>query len=494
MLCFQRPKDVSSYNGKEAIALWYKFVFGDDDALQLLIKYNFYDTVGMMFFKKIFGNEFPKICKAKKFYHQSLKNHIRYKKQILSSVRNYINRKNFDLSLLKTSETKRIVGIDLAGVIKKTSHTGICLLIGNTASTKVVQSNEDIVSFVIEAGADIVSIDAPLSLPKGRTTVYNDDPMRESAGIIRHSERVLHARDVNSYPALIDSMQELTKRGILLSKKFRKMGYPVIECFPGAAQDILQLPRKRTDESLLKTGLMRLGIRGDYINRKVVHDELDAITAAIVGKFFIDGYYEPIGIPEENDMIIPSQVKIDATFRIIIGIAGQIAAGKTTVATYLEKMGFSYCRYSQILEDMLKKESIEINRSSLQQIGGKLFDFSGQYGLNRRVEEHIFNESHIVIDGMRHFEDYTYWKEKCFKNFYLIFIHADQDICSSRYSEGDYQIDMQHHAEQEIEGLRLRADTVISNNGTIDELYAKIDNFLNIVKVNSVVDKKGGGY
>ena len=45
MLNFKRPDNVLDCNGKEAVALWYKFIFGDDEALQLLIEYNFYDVL-----------------------------------------------------------------------------------------------------------------------------------------------------------------------------------------------------------------------------------------------------------------------------------------------------------------------------------------------------------------------------------------------------------------------------------------------------------------
>lgn len=487
MLGFMRPDSVHDCDGKEAIALWYKFIFGDDEALRSLIEYNFYDVSGMtfildtVFYQRIYGKEFPKICRPEKFYDPGRKNRISYDRQVLDSIRMYVNAQNFDMDLLKDSMTKRIVGIDLAGVVNNSSKTGICLLVGSQASTEVVKYDEEIIRYIVEARADIVSIDAPLSLPQGRTSVYNDDPMREEAGILRYCERVLHSRGVNSYPALIDSMQELTKRGIALSQKLRKMGYPVIECFPGAAQDILQLPRKRTDEDLLKTGLIRLGIHGDFENRKVVHDELDAITAAIVGQFFIDGYYEPIGIPEENDMIVPSRTKAENKFDIAIGVTGHIAAGKTTAAEYIRKRGFEYCRYSQIIADALRSKDIEINRAALQSAGGQLFDSSGQYSLNRQVEERLDGSQRIVIDGMRHYEDYTYWKEKCFSRFYLIYINADENTCAARYGEGGYRMDAQHHVEQEIGELRAYADAVIDNMESFDDLYAKIDDFINSV-------------
>ena len=62
---------------------------------------------------------------------------------------------------------------------------------------------------------------------------------------MRECERMLKRRGINVYPCLIPSMQKLTRRGIDLAEKFRKLGIPVIESYPGAAQDIVGIPRKR---------------------------------------------------------------------------------------------------------------------------------------------------------------------------------------------------------------------------------------------------------
>lgn len=486
-LKFNRPKDIQDCNGKEAIALWYKFIFGEDSALDLLIEYNFYDISGMtyildkIFFKYIWGKKIPKYGKLKRFYNSRRRFHIFYSKKKRNDIRKSINAKNFNLDVLVYSKSKRIIGIDLAGVIKKSSNTGICLLTDKYATTSAVKYDDEIVKYIVDSKADIVSIDAPLSLPVGRTSVYNDDPMREEAGIKRWCERELDLRGIRSYPALIDTMQTLTKRGINLSMRLRKMGYPVIECFPGAAQDILQLPRKRTDVELLKTGLLRLGIHGDFEERKVVHDELDAITAAVVGKFFIDGYFEPIGIPEENDMIVPSIDRNSNDNNLIIGITGTIAAGKTTVSTYIAEKGFAYTRYSLIIAEMLKEKGIPVNRFSLQKAGGDLFESQKQYDLNKKVENYIAGNSNVVIDGIRHYEDYTYWKEKNFKNFYLVYIQTDPEICAIRYKEKEFQKVINHNVEQEVTSLRQFADVVINNNGTFDDLYLQIDNLISEV-------------
>ena len=490
LLGFKRPADIKECDGKEAIALWYKFIFGEDDALKTLINYNYLDVIGMtfildkIFFGRVYGNILPKLNRPEKFYHGIKKIKVKYCKKDYVRIRMLINNRMFDISRLNKSNDIKILGIDLAGVIKKTSKTGICILKGDNAKTEVLTTDEEIIDFVKNTQPELISIDAPLSLPHGRTTVYDDDPMRMKVGIMRYCEKELHRRNVNSYPALISSMQKLTKRGIKLSSIFRKMGYPVIECFPGAAQDILQLPRKRTDQTLLKTGLMRLGIKGEFETKKVYHDELDAITAAIVGKFFIDEYYEAIGIPEENDMIVPDTSKRESNTEIIIGLTGHIAAGKTTAARYLEKAGFSYCRYSEIIAKLLQEDNIEITRDTLQEKGNEIFNSNSQYKLNELLYKEINRNRFIVIDGMRHYEDYTFWKEKNFLNFHLVYINTDESIRIKRYAGYSYIEKDQNSVEKDIDDLKLCADFIIDNNSDYIHLRNQLEYIVNCLKIS----------
>lgn len=495
---FSRPELLKETNGKEAIALWYAFLFGKRTALMQLIEYNFYDILGMsyildwLFFNKIYGYEFPKLGAPQPFFRKAItlsRSAFLPSISVCIDIRTFVkkNISNFSIKLLQASTPYRIVGIDLAG--KPSSRTGICLLKGTWAQTTVAHTDDDIVQFVQNAQPDLISIDAPLSLPKGRTSVYDDDPARESAGIMRYCERELKRRNVNCYPALIRSMQELTRRGIYLAERFRKNGYPVIECFPGAAQDIVQLPRKRTDESLLKSGLSKLGIRGPFRKEAICHDELDAITASLVGQFFISGFYEPLGIPEENDMIIPQRRYRPASHKIVVGLVGPAAAGKTTIGTYLEACGFYYIRYSQIIQKELFDNGHPADRNNLRTTGASLFCDNRQYDLNKKLASFIECHPMVVVDGMRHFEDYTFWKEQCFLNFVLIYIDTAYELRRKRFSvRGDesisYEAAVSHPAEAEVNTLRTKADYIIENSGTLEDLHASVHKILSSLNLD----------
>ena len=58
--------------------------------------------------------------------------------------------------------------------------------------------------------------------------------------------------------------------------RLRAAGFKVIESYPGAAQDLLGIPRKGASLEELKWGLARAGIEGDFLISNVSHDEVDA--------------------------------------------------------------------------------------------------------------------------------------------------------------------------------------------------------------------------
>ena len=93
--------------------------------------------------------------------------------------------------------------------------------------------------------------------------------------------------------------------------RLREAGCKVIESYPGAAQDILGIPRKKASLQELKWGLSRAGITGDYVTANVTHDEVDAITSALVGLFYLANDYIALGTSAENYLIVPRSPKFN---------------------------------------------------------------------------------------------------------------------------------------------------------------------------------------
>ena len=180
-----------------------------------------------------------------------------------------------------------------------------------TAFTRRIATDEAIIQATRQASPTLVSMDCPLSLPTGRLTPYDDDPTRHTHGITRACERALRKRGIGVYPCLLPSMQKMTERGMRLAERLRALGLPVIESYPGGAQDILGIPRKRAGVEALRQGLLQFGVRGAFAEAPVSHDELDAITAALVGLFYQSQRYEALGDPQEGVLIVPIRTRPD---------------------------------------------------------------------------------------------------------------------------------------------------------------------------------------
>jgi predicted nuclease with RNAse H fold len=174
---------------------------------------------------------------------------------------------------------------------------------GTFATTKTIRTDEELIRETLAAKPDLVSIDSPLSLPYGYGA--------PGVPIYRKCELALKRMGISVFWCLLPSMQMLTRRGIKLADELRKAGCKVIESYPGAAQDILGIPRKKASLDELKHGLSRAGIKGDFLTAHITHDEVDAITSALVGLFYLADEYIALGTPSEEYLIVPRSVKFN---------------------------------------------------------------------------------------------------------------------------------------------------------------------------------------
>lgn len=147
------------------------------------------------------------------------------------------------------------------------------------------------------ARPDIVPIDAPLSLPPGRTTIHD-----RAGEHFRECDLELRRRGIRFFPVTLGPMRMLTERGLAIKAEIERLGYRAVECYPGGAQDLWGIPRQRRDLRGLRRGLEKLGVAG--LSDAATGDELDAATAALVGRCFLLGRGEMLGGPE--GILMPS--------------------------------------------------------------------------------------------------------------------------------------------------------------------------------------------
>ncbi|MCI4368205.1 MAG: DUF429 domain-containing protein [Thermoplasmata archaeon] len=199
--------------------------------------------------------------------------------------------------------TSCVVGLDLAGSPRR--NTGFCVLTGATSTRlKVLHEDDEILTQTMDARPSLVSIDAPLTLPRGRASLEARGPPH-----LRECDRELLRRRIPFFPLTLGPMRMLTARGMRLAAEFTGRGMPVIESYPGGAQDALGMPRKHAGIEPLRAALKRYGMRGDVERPEITHDELDAVTCALVGRLFVLGRAESIGDPGEGIMVLPRRLR-----------------------------------------------------------------------------------------------------------------------------------------------------------------------------------------
>jgi uncharacterized protein len=191
------------------------------------------------------------------------------------------------------------VGIDLAGSERR--NTGFCTMDSKLrCAAEVLHSDGDIITRTIAARPGVVSIDAPLFLPKGRKSIEDRGPPH-----LRECDKELLRMHIRFFPISIGPMRMLTARGMRLRSVLEGRGLQVVESFPGAIQDLLHMPRKQAGLPQLAKALTGYGLTFDRPVQELNGDELDAATSALVGLMYLRGEHRAIGDPDEGLMILP---------------------------------------------------------------------------------------------------------------------------------------------------------------------------------------------
>lgn len=315
--CFglRRNASIADMGGYDATVLWAQHLRGDKSALERLIEYNTADVVHLKAMMEISYDELSH--RTASFLSDSIAPIFTGlaelpKRPKASTVRRITGKKSGS-EIVKTlvqkaalkCEKPRIVGIDLTGSERRA--TGWALLEESRAVTKSLVTDEELIRETVACSPQVVSIDSPLSLPEGVTDpdVVGDSP------IYRKCELALKRMGISVFWCLLPSMKSLTTRGMQLAAELRKRGLTVIESYPGAAQDLLGIPRKGASLEELKQGMGRIGIKGEYLTESVTHDEVDAITSALVGLFYMADDYIALGTPAEDYLIVPRSRSIN---------------------------------------------------------------------------------------------------------------------------------------------------------------------------------------
>lgn len=181
--------------------------------------------------------------------------------------------------------------------------------------------------------------------------------------------------------------------------------------------------------------------------------------------------------------------------KIILGIVGQMGAGKSTVADYIAATSHgSRYRFSGFLSEILEKLCIPDTRTNLIDLFLILAERFGKEVLARPMKEKVEADEHdwIVVEGIRRWEDISLLKE--LPNFYLLGVTSDEHIRYQRITKRrektddsqktykEFQADEQRPTETLIVDMIKQADYVITNDRDTKELEEAINNIIKEIK------------
>ncbi|HLD31486.1 MAG TPA: AAA family ATPase [Patescibacteria group bacterium] len=174
--------------------------------------------------------------------------------------------------------------------------------------------------------------------------------------------------------------------------------------------------------------------------------------------------------------------------KIIIGLIGEMGAGKSTLTQYLkEKYQADTYRFSTALRNILQRLYLEETRGHLQQLSQILRDTFGQDILSRVVAEDAKNaeKKFIIIEGIRRPADIVCLKDN--PGFHLVSLTAEPRIRYERLTKRtenpddqnktweQFQAEAEAEAELQIKAVADLAEASLDNSQTPADLYRQID-------------------
>lgn len=184
--------------------------------------------------------------------------------------------------------------------------------------------------------------------------------------------------------------------------------------------------------------------------------------------------------------------------KIIIGIAGELAAGKSIVTNYLvERYGAKHVRYSAVLEDLMSRLYLPFERKNYANMAEAVRTYFTEDILSRTLAKDVEKSTGniIIADGIRKAAELRFLRT--LPDFYFFFVDADIhkrfERLKWRTEKTDDQVktfeefvkDHEHAADNTIHELKKEADFVISNDGTPEALQKEIDGVMQKIEKSS---------
>jgi dCMP deaminase len=178
---------------------------------------------------------------------------------------------------------------------------------------------------------------------------------------------------------------------------------------------------------------------------------------------------------------------------MILGISGLNGAGKGEVLRYLEARSFYPYSLSDVIRDVLAERGQEETRERMIQTGNEMRAARGAGGLAQVLAERLVPDRNYVVDSIRHPAEVEVLRSRT-SSFRLIWVTAADETRLERIRARGRSGDPQTLADlrrlegrelgsddpnaQQLLAVRDLADFTIENDGSLEELQAKVQEML----------------
>jgi len=175
---------------------------------------------------------------------------------------------------------------------------------------------------------------------------------------------------------------------------------------------------------------------------------------------------------------------------IIIGITGLARSGKDTVADYIaEKHNFKVFTMSDTLKSECMKRNLKITKDNLSLIGDAMRKEFGNDIVAVKTIEKAKNFPRSIITGVRSPEEIDIFKDHC-PGFILLAVEAPDSNRFGRRTEKDPDTEVGFFSRDERDmknkgmgDVIEMADMSIKNAGTLEDIYRKVDLFMDSISM-----------
>ena len=176
--------------------------------------------------------------------------------------------------------------------------------------------------------------------------------------------------------------------------------------------------------------------------------------------------------------------------KLVIGLTGNIGAGKTVVSDHLhKKYKADQVRFSQILMDVLDRLYLPKDRSNLQTLGEIVRESFGSDVIVNAFKKDLekSKSSVVVVDGIRYMNEVEMLRS--FDNNILLFMDAPPQVRYERVvlrgekgeeknSFDEFLKIAQRGTEKGLPEIKKSADYVIENDGSVEHLLKRVDDIV----------------